>query len=85
MSSSGTATGAGSAARPAAVSAPPPQDRRDPRLRTGPGAASAVPLAGQPGHGSAAFLRTQPARSAEGRIDGGYAGVYELIWPRLRR
>jgi hypothetical protein len=78
---SGTATGAGPAARPAAVAASPPQDRRDPRLRTGSGAASAVPPAGQPGHGSAAFLRIQPARSADDRIDGGRTGVYELVCP----
>ena len=26
-------------------------------------------------------MRTQPARSADGRIHGGYTGVYELIRP----
>ena len=39
------------------------------------------PFAGQPGHGSTAFLRNQPARIADGRIQGGYTGVYELICP----
>jgi hypothetical protein len=76
---SDTATGTGPADRPAAAAAPPPHDRRDPRPRTGPGVASAVPLVGQPGHGGTAFLRNQPARSADDRIGGGYTGVYELI------
>jgi hypothetical protein len=75
------ATSTGSAACPAAVSAPPPHDRRDSRLHTGTDAASAVPLAGQRGHGSAAFLRNQPARIVDGRIRGGFNGVYELICP----
>jgi hypothetical protein len=79
---SDTTDSTGPVARPAAVSVPPPDDRPDWRLRTGPGAADAVPLAGQPGHGSAAFLRTQPARSVDGRIiHGGCTGVYELICP----
>jgi hypothetical protein len=78
---SDTTTSTGPAAGPAAVSAPPPHDRRDPRLSTGSGAANAVPLAGQPGHGSAAFLRNQPVRIVNGRIHAGYNGVYELICP----
>ena len=78
---SDTANSTGPAARPAAVSAPRPRDRRDPRLSTGSDVADAVPLAGQPGHGSAAFLRNQPARIVDGRIRGGYTGVYELICP----
>ncbi len=84
MSSTGnsdTATSIGPAVRPAAVFAPLPHDRRDSWLRTGSDAASGVPLAGQPGHGSAAFLRNQPVRIVDGRIDGGYNGVYELICP----
>jgi hypothetical protein len=84
MSSPGnsdTTDSTGPAARPAAVSAPPPDDRPDWRLPTGSGAASAVPSAGQPGHGSAAFLRNQPARSVDDRAHGGYTGVYELICP----
>jgi hypothetical protein len=39
------------------------------------------PFAGQPGHGSRAFLRDQPARIVNGRIQGGCTGVYELICP----
>ena len=88
MSSTGnsdTATSIGPAARPAAISAPRAHDRRDSWLRTGSDAASAVPLAGQPGHGSAAFLRNQPVRIVDGPIAGGYNGVYEFICPRLRR
>jgi hypothetical protein len=76
---SDTATSTGPAARPAAVFAPSPPDRRGPRLRTGSDVASAVPLAGQPGHGSAAFLRIQPVRSVDGRVHDGCNGVYELI------
>jgi hypothetical protein len=71
----------GPAARPAAVSAPRPDDRRDSRLRTGSDLVGTVPLAGQPGHGSAAFLRAQPARIADGHIHDGYNGVYKLICP----
>jgi hypothetical protein len=39
------------------------------------------PLAGQPGHGSTAFVRRQPARIADGRIQSGYTGAFELICP----
>jgi hypothetical protein len=39
------------------------------------------PLAGQPGHGSTAFVRNQPVRIVDGRMEGGYTGVYELICP----
>jgi hypothetical protein len=78
---SDTATSTGPAARPAAVSAPRPHDHPDLRLSTGSYVADAVPLAGQPGHGSAAFLRNQPASIVDGRIHGGYNGVYELICP----
>ena len=39
------------------------------------------PLAGQPGHGSTAFLRNQPVRIVDGRFEGGYTGMYELICP----
>jgi hypothetical protein len=84
MSSSGnseTATGTGPAARPTAISASRAPDRRDPPPRTGSDVASAVPLAGQSGHGSAAFLRLQPACGLDGRIHDGWNGVYELICP----
>jgi hypothetical protein len=39
------------------------------------------PLAGQPGHGSMAFVRSQPVRIVDGRFHGGYTDVYELICP----
>jgi hypothetical protein len=81
LGNSDTAVSTGPAARPAAVSAPRPHDRHNPRLNTGSDVAGAVPLAGQPGHGSAALLRNQPARIVDGCIHGGYNGVYELICP----
>jgi hypothetical protein len=76
-----TVTSTGPAARPAAVSASRPHDRRDPVARIGPEDIMTPPLAGQPGHGSTAFLRNQPARIADGRVQGGYTDVYELICP----
>ena len=39
------------------------------------------PPAGHPGHGSDAFLRSQPARIVDGRVEGGYTSMYELICP----
>ena len=39
------------------------------------------PPAGHPGHGSDAFLRSQPARIVDGRVQGGYTSMYELICP----
>jgi hypothetical protein len=39
------------------------------------------PLAGQPGHGRTAFVRRQPVRIVDGRFEGGYTGVFELICP----
>ncbi len=74
-------TGPRPAARPAAASAPRPHDRRDPLPRTGSDVANAVPLAGQPGHGPTAVLRNQPVRIVDGRAEGGYNDVYELICP----
>ncbi|MGO9079543.1 MAG: hypothetical protein ACLQDY_10950 [Streptosporangiaceae bacterium] len=38
-----------------------------------------MPPAGQPGHGTTASLRLQPARLVEGRAEGGYTGVFEVI------
>jgi hypothetical protein len=78
---SDTAISTGPAARPAAVSASCPHDRRDAWLRSQSDVASAVALPGQPGHGSAAFLRKQLVRIVDGRIHGGCNGVYELICP----
>ena len=40
-----------------------------------------LPPAGQPGHGRTAFVRRQPVRIADGRFDGGYTGLFELICP----
>ena len=65
----------------AAVPAPRPRDRRDPRLRIVPQAVVTPPPAGQPGHGSEAVLRNQPVRIVDGRIEGGYTDRYELICP----
>jgi hypothetical protein len=48
--------------------------------RSGPGALP-LPRAGQPGHGGTASLRRQPVRIADGRIEGGYTDVFELICP----
>jgi hypothetical protein len=39
------------------------------------------PLAGEPGHGSTAFLRNQPIRIVDGHSQGFYTEVYELICP----
>jgi hypothetical protein len=36
-----------------------------------------LPLPGQPGHGKTARLRRQPTRITDGRIEGGYTGVFE--------
>ena len=40
-----------------------------------------LPLAGRPGHGRTAFVRLQPARIVDGRFEGGYTGLFELICP----
>jgi hypothetical protein len=74
-------TGTRPASYPAAVSGPRPDDHRDPWLRIELEDVMTPPFAGQPGHGSTAFLRNQPARIVDGRIRGGYTGVYELICP----
>jgi hypothetical protein len=78
---SDTATGSGLTALPAAVCAPRPDDRPGSRPRTGSDVAGPVSLAGQLGHGTAAFMRNQPACIADGHIHGGYNSVYELICP----
>jgi hypothetical protein len=56
-------------------------DRRDPWLRMGPMVGMTFPLVGQPGHGSTAFVRRQPARIVDGRAQGGYTDAFELICP----
>jgi hypothetical protein len=52
---------------------------RDPWLRLDAEAGMRLPLAGQPGHGRTAYLRRQPARIVDGRMQGGYTAAYELI------
>ncbi len=74
-------TGTGPAVRPATVPAPRPHERRDPWLRMGSTDGMTLPLAGQPGHGRTAFVRGQPARIVDGRFEGGYTGLFELICP----
>jgi len=67
--------------RPAAVLAPRLHNRGDPWLRMGPIVGMTFPLAGQPGHGRTAFVRRQPVRIVDGRVEGGYTGVFEFICP----
>ncbi len=61
--------------------APGPHDSRDRWLRTEAEGAMTLPRAGQPGHGRTASLRRQPVRVADGRVEGGYTDVFELICP----
>jgi hypothetical protein len=42
---------------------------------------SAVPIADRPTHGETARLRRQPVRMVEGRAEGGYRELFELICP----
>ena len=70
-------TGTGPAVLPSAVR----HNRRDPWLRMGPAVGMTFPLVGQPGHGRTAFVRRQPTRIVEGRVDGGHTGVFEFICP----
>ena len=39
------------------------------------------PLVGEPGHGRTAFVRRQPTRIVDGRVQGGYTSMFELICP----
>jgi hypothetical protein len=67
---------------PGADSAPrSPRYRRDSWLRTGAQGFLTFPLPGQSGHGRTAFVRRRPVRIADGRMEGGYTGVFELICP----
>jgi hypothetical protein len=63
------------------VPAPPesPDPRDEWRRRVDAAAAAAFPPAGQLGHGCTAVLRRQPARLVDGRVEGGYTGVFEII------
>ena len=47
----------------------------------GPMVGMTFPLVGQPGHGRTAFVRRQPARIVDGRVEGGYTGAFEFICP----
>jgi hypothetical protein len=44
-------------------------------------APSAVPVTDRPAHGDTARLRRQPVRMVEGRAEGGYRDLFELICP----
>ena len=70
-----------SAVRSDAVPVPRPHHRRDLWLRIEPDSDRTLPLAGQPGHGRTAFVRRQPARIVDGRFEGGYTDVFELVCP----
>jgi hypothetical protein len=76
-----TGVGIGSGDRLPAVPLLRVHDRRDPWLRTGPIVGMTFPVVGQPGHGRTAFVRRQPARIVDGRVQGGYTGAFELICP----
>jgi hypothetical protein len=47
----------------------------------GPIVGMIFPLVGEPGHGRTAFVRSQPTRIVDGRVEGGYTGRFELICP----
>ena len=69
-------------ARPGAIAASRGlRDARDPWLRAADENAVTLPLAGQPGHGRTASLRRQPVRIVDGRMEGGYTELFELICP----
>jgi hypothetical protein len=74
-------TGTEPGGRLAAVSALRLHARRDPWLRVAPNVGMVFPLVGQPGHGRTAFVRRQPVRIVDGRVQGGYTDVFELICP----
>jgi hypothetical protein len=75
-------TGNRSATRPGPVRAPcRPSDPRDPWLSLPAGTATTQSAASQPGHGRTASLRRQPFRIADGRMEGGYTDLFELVCP----
>ena len=51
---------------------------RGPRARID---AATIPPAGERGHGVRAVLRRQPVRLVDGRAEGGYTNVFEVICP----
>jgi hypothetical protein len=66
---------------PAALPVPRPRDHRGPWPRLVPEAVVTPPAAGQPGHGSEVVLRRQPVRILDGRVEGGYKEMFEVICP----
>ena len=58
-----------------------PGDSGSPWLRVDIEDAVAVSAALHPGYGRTAFLRRRPVRIVDGRIEGGYTRVFELICP----
>jgi hypothetical protein len=56
-----------------------PHDGGDRSLRRDNQDLTALPPAGQPGHGATASLRRRPARIVEGRAQGRYTDAFELI------
>ena len=70
-----------SAGHPVVVTRPNPPDRRDSWLRVEPEDVITLPPAGQDGHGRTAFVRRQPGRIVDGRFNGGYTDLFELICP----
>jgi hypothetical protein len=74
-------TSAGLGVRLAAVPALHLKHRLDPWLRMGSVVGMTFPLVGQPGHGRTAFVRRQPVRIVDGRVEGGYTEVFEFICP----
>jgi len=69
------------AAHPVDVTRLDPPDHRDSWLRIEPEDAMTLPPAGQAGHGRTAFVRRRPVRIVDGRFNGGYTDLFELICP----
>ena len=40
-------------------------------------------LLGSPAMARTAFVRRQPVRIVDGRVEGGYTGVFEFVYPRF--
>jgi len=70
-----------STAHPVDVTRLDPPDHRDSWLRIEPEDVMTLPPAGQDGHGRTAFVRRQPVRIVDGRFQGGYTDMFELICP----
>jgi hypothetical protein len=56
-----------------------PLQVRDPGCPIGAGNGATITPPGQPGHGTTASLRRQPVRIVEGRAEGGYTDLFEII------